>query len=406
MSKNLNFRVAVLRLLAYKIRDIKREIKNQDSFNILILGHSNPLPDGDCICSANGLALLLSEYMPMASVDIKYWQDTNDYINKVKGYVDNIVEDKPYAETFGSKELDKYYKYVFIVDTDFERTFFTGSMFDKFGQPEKVFIIDHHGTKDCKDDIRPTDSYDITCILGDNEENTSPSTSELIAILAVELKSIIDDKNASGETFEEPIPMNTMYKIYKICMGGIQTDTGGFLYEGFQLSLEAIAHCLKYFPSEDWKDFQVKQEKLTSIRYFVKDPKDSKVLSLLHGLVTAQANNIGVLVVNKEDMGDSALKPITVLQDYDFKAMIAITLEKEKSGFKYQESNVTKIKCELRSTEPTLNCRDIAKSIDASGGGHIQAAGVTIQIMNEKADEVVKSIIKKFQLEMKMMMGC
>lgn len=406
MSANLNLHTLAMRILAKEIHEIKHEISNQDPYNVLILGHGTPLPDGDCICSANGLALLLVEFLPMASIEIKYWQETNDYIDGVRYFIDDIVEDKPYFESFGSKEIENYYKYVFVVDTDFGRTNFTGSMFDKNGQPEKVFVIDHHGLRDCSDDIKPTVSYDTTCVFGIDDYSKSPSTSELILILSIELRRFIDEKNLSNKSFENNVPTDTLVDIYKICMGGIQTDTGGFLYEGFQLSLESLSYCLEWIRSDDWKRFQVKQENLTRMRYFLKDPKESKVLSMLHGLVNTQANNIGTLVVKKEDMGDSAIKPITVLQDYNFDAMIAITLVKEESGFKYQESNVTEIKCELRSTNPTLNCRDIAKKIDASGGGHVQAAGVSIRIMDEKVDETVKNIIKVFQLEMKMMMGC
>ena len=408
MSKNLQNHILTLNTLAQELCNMKHQTANQDPFNILILGHATPLPDGDCICSANALALLLSEYFPMASVQIKFWENTNQYIDGVRYFIDDILEDKIYMESFGCKEHGGlngvYYKYVFVVDTDFGRTNFTGSMFEKVGRPERVFVIDHHGPRECEDDIHPTLSYDTTCVFDNGEDEKSPSTSELILILAVELKRFIDAKNASGKSYEDTICTDILVEIYKICMGSIQTDTGGFLYEGFQLSLESIAYALEWIPCDNWKRFQVKQENLTRMRYFQKDPKDSKVLSLLHGLVTAQANKVGVLIVNKDEMGDSAVKPITVLQDYDFDAMIAITLIKEKGGFKYQESNVTAIKCELRSTRPTLNCRDIAKKIDETGGGHVQAAGVTIQLLDDKVDEAVKHIVKTFQSEMKKMM--
>ena len=400
MSKNLRNHVLALGTLANELHMMKHQNENQDSFNILILGHATPLPDGDCICSANALALLLSEFFPMASVRIKFWENDNDYIDGVRYFVNDILEDKIYIEEFGCKDkgLDGvYFKYVFVVDTDFGRTNFTGSMFKEVGRPEKVFVIDHHGPRECADDIHPVLSYDTTCVFDNGNDEKSPSTSELIMILAVELRRLIDAKNASGKSYENTIPTDILVEIYKICMGGIQTDTGGFLYEGFQLSLESISYCLEWIPCEDWKRFQVKQENLTRMRYFQKDPNDSKVLSMLHGLVRAHDNRIGTLVVSKVNMGESAVKPITVLQDYDFDAMIAITLTKA-------ENNNTLIKCELRSTRPSLNCRDIAKSIDETGGGHIQAAGVTIKIMDEKVDEVVENIIKKFQLEMERMM--
>lgn len=393
MSKNLNLRISRMNALAHELYDIKH--KEQETFNVLIIGHATPLPDGDCICSANALANLLSDLMPMAAIDVKFWENANNYIDGVRYFINDIIEDKPYLETFGVKEEglgNTYYKYVFVVDTDFGRTNFTGSMFDKIGQPEKVFVIDHHGLRECADDIRPTEAYDRFCVFGIGEHDKSPSTSELILILSIELRRLIDAKNASGKSYENTITTETLLENYKVCMGGIQTDTGGFLYEGFQLSLEAISYCLEWIPYDNWEDFQVKQENLSRMRYFLKNPKDNHVYSTLHSFVKNYGNRIGYLIIDKTELGNSAVKPITVLQDYDFDAMIAITIDKK--------SDTSSIKCELRSTRPSLNCRDIAKSIDVSGGGHIQAAGVTIEILNDKVAEVVDNIVKKFGLEM------
>lgn len=397
VSKNLNLRISKLHSLAYDIYELKKENLNLfNKFNVLILGHGNPPPDGDCICSANALANLLKDFMPMAEIYIKYWEETNAYIDRVRDYIDDIKKDKPYLESFNIKESgigDIHFKYVFVVDTDFGRTNFTGSMFDKIGQPEKVFIIDHHGLRECEDDIRPTIFYNTSCVFGNNDFDKSPSTSELILILSIELKRIIDMSNMDSVSYDIPINIKTLIENYKICMGGIQTDTGGFFFEGFQQSLEALSYCLEWIPSNDWKEFQVKQQKLTNLRVFLKDKKTTKIISLLHDSIKDHGNDIGSLVVEKEKLEGNDIRLTPILQEYDFKATIAIILTKLENG------NIS-IRCELRSTDPKLNCREIAKAIDASGGGHIQAAGVCIEVLDELSKETVDNIIEKFRLEM------
>ena len=67
----------------------------------IVIGHNNPLPDGDCICSTHAFARAINlmvnnmkypRTLNPSTIEIQYAAKRNPYIDKVLNYVDTIIE--------------------------------------------------------------------------------------------------------------------------------------------------------------------------------------------------------------------------------------------------------------------------------------------------------------------------
>ncbi|MBD5549088.1 MAG: bifunctional oligoribonuclease/PAP phosphatase NrnA [Lachnospiraceae bacterium] len=296
--------------------DIYEEVKS--AATIGISGHIRP--DGDCVGSVMGLYLYLKKVCPDAKIQVMI-EKPADVFSCVKG-IDEIHTD------FVSdvKEFDVF----FALDTAKDRL---GEAEKYFDEAAKKINIDHHiSNKGCGD---------VNYIMPE-----ASSTSELIYDVIAD-KSLLDEE------------------IAKALYIGIIHDTGVFQYSNTAPStLKAAAELISYgfdFP------------KLIDKTFYEKTYLQNQILgrALLESIVFMNGRCI-VSMVDKKTMNFYDAEP------HDLEGIVSQlrnTKGVECAIFMYQ-TDTLEYKVSLRSNGKV----DVAKvAAFFGGGGHVRAAGVTMQ---------------------------
>ena len=79
-------------------------------------------------------------------------------------------------------------------------------------------------------------------------------------------------------------------------------------------------------------------------------------------------------------ISEMGIKPILTLQEYEYKAAIAATVDRSKRTVKF----------EIRSSDAKYNCREFAQSVHPISGGHLQVAE------DRHLRDVAESVIDQF----------
>lgn len=296
--------------------NIYEEVKN--AATIGISGHVRP--DGDCIGSAMGLYLYLKKACPMATVQVML-EEPADIFNCLKG-VDEIHTDF-------TTDVDTFDVFI-VVDAEKGRI---GEAEKYFDQAKKTINIDHH--------ISNSGSGDVNYIVPD-----ASSASELV-YQVIEDKSMLD------------------VEIAKALYIGIIHDTGVFQYsntspETLKIAAELIAYGFD-FP------------KLIDETFYEKTYVQNQILgrALLESILFMDGKCV-VSMVDKKTMNFYQVKP----NDLDgIVNQLRNTKGVECAIFMYQIDTL-EYKVSLRSNGKV----DVAKvAAFFGGGGHVKAAGVTMQ---------------------------
>lgn len=440
------------------LENLKKAIR--ENYDFWIIGHSNPLPDGDSLCSSAAMAhfikfLRISENPDMPidkEIRILSTVDINAYANKVISYVEKAESDSA-LETYGVKNLSEgpkainppnnYELYsdinehrflellnvrresknklcIIVVDTDLERTgVLTKNIISTpsfINRVDMILNLDHHDPS-IRDNFEEMQNSLINIKnVYQAIDSTSNSTSELILDL---VSYTIDDKEKYWsliedyiyekpfENFKKEIDFTSkaiddfndfsdeirfrLYCIAKIVRGGISTDTGLFTYNNSSSTFITINRFLNAFSksieSIDLYDiFNVDQYSIESIAKDRKDVSNARIYSTLTDKIGfRELKDKGLfiyLIIDRATLSNSAIKPIHVLQEYKYDVAVALT--KDDDG---------KVKVELRSMKEIYNCRNVATEFP-NGGGHIQAAGFTIEVKD--ASKLLEKIFDKF----------
>lgn len=296
----------ILKQKLLKIKNLENTIfealNNLEEPKIAIVGHQNPKPDSDCINSSIALGLLLKAVDKNNNIEILFREELNTYSKNVLNYSESVIHKDEYdimdLVKFGVPE---YYisdaKLIFVLDTDFERTGFKNSNFPK---AKSVIVIDHHRyRRDWEGDF-PRDIYK-EFVFESKEKGGAQSTSELILLLLSEIMKGINNirrinmyemadveneddleelknymisqriyHNCTGSEIQ-----NLYYDIYKLCMGGIHTDSGSFTYNGCERTIETISIFLNRFQESglyiDSSYLSIPQDKIEEITYSFKE---------------------------------------------------------------------------------------------------------------------------------------
>ena len=461
MVRNINLESG--RRYSNQLLKWKKWTMKYDYTQTYILGHANPLPDGDCICSAFGFAHMISIFQnelkksgkKMNPVTTIFGAPRNPYIEKVINYItaqEKELQNKSKFiltsnfNNFGVSEDDfkadirariQEHKKdckdcgdanralgiaFFVLDTDYQRTGFK-DFFDNIqniisdikkevefeGQVNLFFgIIDHHPVKD---DTRifpkgfsSIEDNTLNLIFADtltSENIAASSTSEIIMnILSTEyfnFKNLnLCKKYYDDEAISEKYSKMIVSTIGKILMGGIRTDTGNFLFNGHESAFESIAEFIHSYNLNEVEFLKVDQNLIISLVEPKKDPSFHSVYAYLNKCVKS-VNDTGIIFMAVDDnefedikgktISEMGIKPIHTLQEYDYKAAITATVNKVDRTVKF----------EIRSSDAIYNCREFAQSVHPSGGGHLQAAGVTLTAPKTvNLREVAKSTISQF----------
>ena len=314
--------------------NIYDEVKN--AATIGISGHVRP--DGDCIGSAMGLYLYLKKVCPMATVQVML-EKPADIFNCIKG-VDEIHTDF-------TTEVDNFDVFI-VVDADKGRT---GEAEKYFDGAKKKINIDHH--------VSNSGCGDVNYIVP-----LASSSSELIY-------QVIEDK--SGLDVE----------IAKALYIGIIHDTGVFQYsntspETLKIAADLIAYGFDF-------------SKLIDETFYEKTYVQNQILgrALLESILFMEGRCV-VSMVDKKTMNFYQ----AASQDLDgIVSQLRITKGVECAIFMYQ-TDTLEYKVSLRSNGKV----DVAKVASFfGGGGHVRAAGVTMQgtfhdIVNNLSGQIAKQI--------------
>lgn len=416
-----------------------------DSSHTIVIGHNNPLPDGDCICATHGfaysMALLVNDMKAEKgsndTIEIQYAASPNPYISKVLDYVDGVFKRMDCLSSMKHYPIKRSFDYfndpneafenriihaidgkdkkglaIFVLDTDYQRTGYQDTLdrlddiVKRYGfEHEDVFfgIIDHHIPKEGFD-VTPKSFSDIddNCfelIFPSNALNGAASSTceivmNILSTYSFRFKELDAFKSLDENNYKvyAEIYMSTMGKIL---MGGIRTDTGNLAFNGHGSAIMSIGEFIYKYGLKSSEDLSVDQNLIQSIVEPKKSIKNGFIYSYLHDNVESSKDGFAYLIAKDEEHGEyknflseNGIKPIHILQEYEWKAAVAITIDKTKRT----------LKLELRSTNEKYNCRKLAQAIHPTGGGHLQAAGVTIEvpedkIMLDEANRLVREFI-------------
>ena len=314
--------------------NIYEEVKN--AATIGISGHVRP--DGDCIGSAMGLYLYLKKACPMATVQVML-EEPADVFNCLKG-IDEIHTDF-------STDVDTFDVFI-VVDAEKGRTGEAEKYFDK---AKKTINIDHH--------ISNSGSGDINYIVPD-----ASSSSELVY-------QVIGDKSMLDTEIAKALYM------------GIVHDTGVFQYSNTSPETLKIAAKLVAYGF----DFS----KLIDETFYEKTYVQNQILgrALLESILFMEGKCV-VSMVDKKTMNFYQAKP------HDLEGIVnqlRNTKGVECAIFMYQ-TDTLEYKVSLRSNGKV----DVAKvAAFFGGGGHVRAAGVTMQgtfhdIVNNLSAQIAQQI--------------
>lgn len=314
--------------------NILEEVKGAGTIGIS--GHIRP--DGDCIGSAMGLYLYLKKACPTAKVQIML-EKPAEIFNCIKG-VDEINTDF-------TSEITSFDVFI-VVDSAKDRT---GEAEKYFDGAKKTINIDHH--------VSNSGCGDVNYIVPG-----ASSASELVY-------QVMEDKTQIDE------------EIAKALYIGIIHDTGVFQYSNTaQSTLNVAAELISYgfdFP------------KLIDETFYEKTYVQNQILgrALLESIVFMDGKCI-VSMVDKKTMNFYQVEP------HDLEGIVSHlrnTKGVECAIFMYQTDTLT-YKVSLRSNGKV----DVAKvAAFFGGGGHMRAAGATMQgtfhdIVNNLSDQIVKQL--------------
>lgn len=314
--------------------NIYEEVKNASTIGIS--GHVRP--DGDCIGSAMGLYLYLKKACPKADVQVML-EKPADIFNCIKG-VNEIHTDF-------ITEVDTFDVFI-VVDADKGRIGGAEKYFDK---AKKTINIDHH--------ISNNGSGDVNYIVPG-----ASSASELIY-------NVIEDKSMLD------------VEIAKALYVGMIHDTGVFQYSNTSPeTLKAAAELISY-----GFDFS----RLIDETFYEKTYVQNQILgrALLESILFMNGKCV-VSMVDKKTMNFYRVQP----NDLEgIVSQLRNTKGVECAIFMYQIDTL-EYKVSLRSNGKV----DVSKvAVFFGGGGHVKAAGVTMQgtfhdIVNNLSAQIAQQI--------------
>lgn len=314
--------------------NIYEEVKN--AATIGISGHVRP--DGDCIGSAMGLYLYLKKACPEADVQVMLEKPAGIF-NCIKG-IDEIHTDF-------ATEVDTFDVFI-VVDADKSRIGEAEKYFDK---AKRTINIDHH--------VSNSGSGDVNYIVPG-----ASSASELVY-------NVIGDKSLLD------------VEIAKALYIGIIHDTGVFQYSNTSPeTLKAAAELIAY-----GFDFS----RLIDETFYEKTYVQNQILgrALLESILFMNGKCV-VSMVDKKTMNFYRVEP------HDLEGIVSQlrnTKGVECAIFMYQVDTL-EYKVSLRSNGKV----DVAKvAAFFGGGGHVKAAGVTMQgtfhdIVNNLSAQIAQQI--------------
>ncbi len=313
------------------IAKIADVIKNNNSFAIAV--HVNP--DSDCLGSSSALLLALRAMNKEAKILLD-----GNYPKRISHILGDDFLGNP----------DDSYDVCIAVDV--ASTYMMGNVYEKtFKKSSVTCLIDHHGTNEGYADYNWVDA-------------NAAAAAELVYVL---IKDYLDTK----------ITASIAERIYT----AIASDTGSFQYSNTTSNTHIIAsELLKYdfdaaavmrnlFEKKTIEQLQLKSEVISTLEFYF----DGKVC-----FATVDNDLLKKYSMSFENADDLASLPRSI--------------EGVEIGVYVKVRGENEVKFSLRSNE-YADVSKIAQNL--GGGGHVRAAGVTVNASKDEALKMVLDEIKK-----------
>jgi phosphoesterase RecJ-like protein len=321
----------------YQIEAAKRFILDNDRF--LVVSHVQP--DGDAASSTIAMGLILK------ALNKTYTMANTDLIPRKFQYLSGYDQIVQATEELASAE-NKRYQHVIAVDcADYSRVGKTELLFKDGAQ---ILNIDHHPTND---------GYGSVRLIRPNAAATVEILYELV----------------------EALNLSWTRELADCIYTGLLTDTGGFRYSSTTADVMQVASKMLSYGVEGHK---LAEHLLEKIAY-------THILLLKRALATlsfASDNRISWIAIRSSDIAETKACP----EDLEGIVNYPFNIEGVDVGLLFKEVGPETVKVSLRSNG-NVNVAAFAKSL--GGGGHIRAAGCTIQKSLSEAVPYIIELLKR-----------
>ena len=299
--------------------------------NFIIIPHRNP--DGDCLGSSVGLVNALRDI------------GKNAYISLPNEPGDRLMFlwDKSYG-TPSDFNCDA------VIAVDVASTYMMAHLKEEvFDKAPLTLCLDHHGTNDGYADVNYVDAHSAAC-------------GEIIYELICRMNAPISNKTASA--------------LYS----AIASDTGSFRYSNTTAKTHEITAKLV--------NYGIDSAGIMKILFETKTMEQIKVMSDI--ISNMEFFYDGKVCITYCD-NDMLSKYNLTFDDVDEYVTLPRTIEGVEVGIFLKERSETETKVSLRSNE-YVDVSQISASL--GGGGHIRAAGVTIDGTRQTAQQILLDKLK------------
>lgn len=321
----------------YQIEAAKKFILDNDRF--LVVSHVQP--DGDAASSTIAMGLILK------ALNKTYTMANTDSIPRKFQYLSGYDQIVQATEELVSAD-NKRYQHVIAVDcADYSRVGQTELL---FADEAQILNIDHHPTND---------GYGSVRLIRANAAATVEILYELI----------------------EALNLTWTRELADCIYTGLLTDTGGFRYSSTTADVMQVASKMISYGVEGHK---LAEHLLEKIAY-------THILLLKRALATlsfASDNRISWIAIRISDIVETKASP----EDLEGIVNYPFNIEGVDVGLLFKEVGPDTVKVSLRSNG-NVNVAAFAKSL--GGGGHIRAAGCTIQKSLSDAVPYIIELLKR-----------
>ncbi len=322
----------------YQLQEAKQFLIEHDRF--LVVSHVQP--DGDAASSTMAMGLILQ------ALGKQYELINQDQIPRKFDYMSGY--DRIGRAGSAEQEPAEAEKYACVITVDCADYARVGDCSKWFSEDAQLLNIDHHPTNDGFGTVRLI----------------RPNAAATVQILA----ELID---------ELPIAWNR--ELADCIYTGLLTDTGGFRYSSTTPDVMKVASKMLTYGVEGHKLAEHLLEKVTLAHILI-------LKKALASLSFDADNRISWMLIRGSDVAESGANN----EDMEGIVNYAINVEGVEVGILFKEVGPAEVKVSLRS-RGNVNVSSFAKSL--GGGGHIRAAGCTIQQPLDDAVSMIITLLKR-----------
>jgi phosphoesterase RecJ-like protein len=316
-----------------QLEEAKQFILLHDDF--LVVSHINP--DGDAVSSTCAIGWLLER------LGKRFVMANCDSLPIRFSYLHGFSQ----VQKLSNMAANRKFKYIIAVDCADAYRF--AEMSERMADDAVMLNIDHHASNK---------GYGNVNLIDRQAAATVQVIAELIDYLAVEFNQQI---------------ATSLYT-------GLLTDTGGFRYQNTTSKVMQLASKLLSFDVNPTEIAKIALERVTKSHVAI-------LQKALHTLTIHPSQKIAWIVTNNEDLQATG----ATADDLDGIVRYPVNLEGIEVGLLFKQLSDKCYKVSFRSND-YIDVADVASEFN--GGGHIRAAGATIE---GDLDEIIASVVSAIE---------